>query len=107
MDDFSFNLNLNDGRFNTVLKAVGKLFSEYAEAERKTEVLRQMLTKLDNFDAYAAFRRITADVNGGIMMEELAEYLLLLQIQATPSEINLLFKHLDFDGDKLIGWTEF
>jgi len=85
----------------------GALLTEYAEAERKTEITRQVLVERREFDAYAAFRRITSELYGGITPTELQGFLSELGVAHTQEELDLLFIHLDFDGDGLVSWPEF
>jgi Ca2+-binding EF-hand superfamily protein len=92
---------------NLIKEKFGSLLTAYAEAERKTEVTRQVLVERREFDAYAAFRRMTTEYLGGISLIELTNFLVDLDVQASPEEIDLLFIHLDFDGDGVLSWPEF
>lgn len=92
---------------NLVKERFGKLLSEYGEAERKTEITRQVLVERREFDAYAAFRRVTSELYGGITSAELQNFLTELGVSQSQEECDLLFIHLDFDGDGLISWPEF
>jgi hypothetical protein len=59
---------------NLIKEKFGSLLTQYAEAERKTEVTRQVLVERREFDAYAAFRRMTTEYLGGITLIELTNF---------------------------------
>ena len=83
------------------------LLLELAECERKTELTRQVLVDRSEFDAYSAFRRISTGHYGGITLFELKEFFQHHDISVESYELDLLFVHLDFDGDGVITWAEF
>lgn len=57
-----------------VKKNLANLFYQYYEAERKTEVCRQVLQERPDFDAFSAFRRITNEYYGGISHAEIKRF---------------------------------
>jgi len=83
------------------------LLAEYANCEKKVEVVRQVLIENKAFDAYAAFRRVTTEYLGGITIPELGKFLKDCGVDFYPEDLDLLFVHLDFDSDGLVSWPEF
>lgn len=83
------------------------LLLEVAECEKRAEVTRQVLVDRPEFDAYSAFRRITTEHYGGITLFELKEFFNHHDIQVEAYLLDLLFMHLDHDGDGVVTWTEF
>ncbi len=57
-----------------VKRNLANLFYQYYEAERKTEVCRQVLQERPEFDAFSAFRRITNEYYGGVSHAELKRF---------------------------------
>ena len=83
------------------------LLLEQAECEKKTEITRQVLCEKPEFDAYSAFRRVTTEHYGGITLFELKEFFQHHDIPVESYQLDLLYCHLDHDGDGLINWEEF
>jgi len=90
-----------------VQKNLAHLFYQYYEAERKTEVCRQVLQERPDFDAFAAFRRITNEQCGGISHTELKKFFEDSNEYPDNYDLDLLFVRLDYDQDNVISWTEF
>jgi len=65
------------------------------------------LCEKPEFDAYSAFRRVTTEHYGGITLFELKEFFQHHDIPVESYQLDLLYCHLDHDGDGLINWEEF
>lgn len=83
------------------------LMQDYAEAETKLEITRQVLLERKDFDAYSCYRRIVTPELAGITRTAMKVFLNECGLFAPDSDTDLLFWKLDKDGDGYIKWTEF
>lgn len=83
------------------------LLYKYADCEGKTEVTRQVLLEKPDFAAYAAFRAITDESQGGITYGDLKAFLIQNGVKTDPFKLDALMLHLDIDQDNVINWKEF
>lgn len=83
------------------------LLADYANCEKKSEVVRHVLVENKAFDAYAAFKRVTTEYLGGVTLPELGNFLKACGVEFVGEDLDLLFVHHDFDCDGLISWPEF
>lgn len=83
------------------------LLHEYAEAETRAEITRQVLYERRDFDAYSAYRRVNGSDLGGISRNALKLFLNDCGLFPLEADLDLLFWNTDKDGDGLINWTEF
>ena len=83
------------------------LLHEYAEAETRAEITRQVLYERRDFDAYSAFRRVNGSHLTGVSRNALKTYLNDCGLFPLEADLDLLFWNTDKDGDGLINWTEF
>jgi Ca2+-binding EF-hand superfamily protein len=90
-----------------VRQNLAALFYQYYEAERKTEVCRQVLQERPDFDPFSAYRRITSEVFGGISHTELKAFFNDNDSYPETYSLDLLFVRLDYDQDNVISWPEF
>ena len=89
-----------------VKERLNELFSEMAEAERKTEICRQVLQEID-FNPYAGFKCMITDPPSGITVQEFNQFFNKHGVFPSFEELSLLFAYLDVDRDGLISWCEF
>jgi len=89
-----------------VKERLNELFCEIAEAERKSEICKQVLQEID-FNPFAGFKCMIIDPPNGVDAQELQKFLIRHEISPSIEEINILFAYMDTDCDGLISWCEF
>jgi Ca2+-binding EF-hand superfamily protein len=85
------------------------ILKELIRHETKILPMRQALLALENFDGYAAFRRITNETQGGITKDELHNFLdeITGERKTSNQSTDVLFWRIDIDGNGIISWPEF
>lgn len=75
------------------------LLHEYAEAETRAEITRQVLYERRDFDAYSAFRRVNDSHMTGVSRSALKAFLNDCGLFPLEADLDLLFWNTDKDGD--------
>ena len=83
------------------------LLNEYAEAETKSEITRQVLFERRDYDSYSLYKRVLDGDIGGISRPALRAFLNDCNLFPLETDLDLLFWNLDKDGDGLLSWSEF
>ena len=77
------------------------------EGERQIEIIRQILNEQEEFEPYAAFKRIDRLDNGVITASDVMKFLADNKVHHTERNCHLFIQRYDNDGDGALGYKEF
>lgn len=89
------------------LEKLANLLNLVANIERRVEITRQVLVENRDFDAVKVFRHLDIRKRNKISKKNLQKFLEDNEVELLSKEMELLFDHLDRDGDNCIDWEEF
>ena len=92
--------------YRTQLK-LAHFIKALAEAEKHSEIVRQVIAEQLLFEPYTAFRRLDTDRNSFITTKEISDFLYDNSIYANTAELQHLFNVFDANDDGLITYDEY
>lgn len=84
-----------------------QLLLDVADGERQIEILRQVLCEQEDFEPYAAFKRIDRSFSGLIGTSEITLFLADNEVFRSEDECYAFVRRYDIDRDNRLNYTEF
>eukprot|EP00825_Cyclidium_porcatum_P001988 TRINITY_DN10918_c0_g3_i4.p1 TRINITY_DN10918_c0_g3~~TRINITY_DN10918_c0_g3_i4.p1 ORF type:complete len:523 (-),score=85.81 TRINITY_DN10918_c0_g3_i4:468-1991(-) len=88
-------------------KKLAQYIQSICEAEKRIEIVRQVLCEQKQFELSSAFKRIDQNRDDFISTTELIDYFDGSNLNYTTSEVVCIFKYLDFNADGLVSFQDF
>ncbi len=83
------------------------LLLKISEGEREIEILRQILCEQDDFEPYAAFKRIDRSSTGFLGVFDFIHFLSANEIFHLEEHVKTFVKRYDVDDDSRLKYSEF